>query len=871
MVASVLILLVALVNIESLYAVPAKPGVITVKQSDGTTLNIRVYGDEYFGWRTTESGYTITQKEDGLYYYADYNSNGEIQPTTQRVSINGKLQTPPSNLSVSTTKMEALSVSQNALQREARWATNSTSSSSNYAGAFPSSGTIRSAVILVEYSDVAFSISEPNTAFTNQLNEEGYSVSGATGSAKDYFAANSRGQFDGQFDVYGPYTLSQTRSYYGGNSSSGSDMRPSEMTKEAVELADADGVDFSIYDFDNDGYIDNIFVYYAGHNEAEGGPDESVWPHKWVVSSQPTFDGKKLYVYACTSELRGSFGITIAGIGTFCHEFSHVFGLADHYDTNGTTNGSSQGLGTYDVMTSGSYNNNGNTPPLHNGLELYQIGWNTPVELNESKNITQKPIHEGEVYQVLTETTDEYFLLETRTIDKGEVWDNYIAGEGLFITHVDRSSQYMYLWNQNGPNTNTSHECFRFIVAGNTDLNGYNWYKVPYPYLTNNSWTTTSEPAALSWGNKELGVNIINIELLEDGSTSYSSIDSTEGSINVFVECEEDVIYVDVPFYLTYSLYPEQSDNSVTWSSSNTSAATIDSEGCVTFKTAANVEFTATSNQNSSYSKSISLTAVNLQGVRGSVESKDSESLSGATITFYPTTQVMGQQGIMYTRTEGGNSTTTTTKEDGTYLTELEAGYYEVEVECAQHDDLFDIITTGDGVTELNFTLTNYADLVDDIVIEIGQTEATAIWNPQNYSSFKVTIDSGSGTSQNIYVEESKCTIESLSTDTAYNISVSGLASDSSYATLYSTSFTTLSKATTIPLVYLESYDNYTAGDILELKMLNTSSTDVITWIVDGVELPSNKLYLEAGEHTIQAQVVRGASTYRTNRVINVK
>ncbi|MFI3285468.1 MAG: M6 family metalloprotease domain-containing protein [Rikenellaceae bacterium] len=876
-VASVMILLTATLFAPTLYGVPAKPGVITVDQVDGTQLNIKIYGDEYFSWRTTESGYTIAQKEDGYYYYVDYNADGTIVSLNSRVLVDGRVQTPPSSLSPSSSKMDAIAERAMLQQRNAKWNNNSTisrSSETKYSAAFPSIGTIKSAVILVEYSDLEFSIDDPNTAFTNQLNQEGYSVSGATGSAKDFFTANSRGQFDGQFDVYGPYKLSQSRSYYGGNSgSSGNDLRPDDMIEEAVELAYADGVDFSQYDFDEDGYIDNIFVYYAGHNEAEGGPSDSVWPHKWVVSSQPSFNGKRLFVYACTSELRGSSGSTIAGIGTFCHEFSHVFGLADHYDTNGATNGTCQGLGVYDLMTSGSYNNSGNTPPMMTGLELDMIGWNTPVTIETNQNITQETINKGEVYKIETETTDEYFLLETRN-KSSIVWENYIDGDGLFITHVDRSSQYIYLWNQNGPNTNTSHECYRYIVAGNTSLNGNNWYKVPYPYLTNNSWTSTSSPAALSWGNKELDINIIDIKINDDGSTSYICINSKDGSINVMLDYDQKQIYTAVPFYITYSLYPEQEDGSVTWSSSDDSIATIDTNGCALFSKAGTATFTATCNQNSEYSNFITLSAIDLQGVKGRIQTNDSQSLSGAALTFYPATRIVEQtaseQIISFTRTEGAKSIEATSDEYGNYLAELDKGYYEVEIQCTQHNELFDVIYIEDGTNEVNFSLDNYSEVVSDLAVEIGQSDVTLTWNAQSYTSFKVLLTNESGTSKTISVDESRCIIEGLNTDSSYTATISALTSNSSYKELYSTEFTTLCKYTTIPMIHLEEYE-YNDGEVLELKIINASSTDVTTWIFDNVELPSNKVILNQGEHTIQAQVVRGSSTYRANKVINVK
>ena len=202
---------------------------------------------------------------------------------------------------------------------------------------FPKVGSPRSLVILVNFADKSFVVPDPKAAFSRLLNTEGYNENGGTGSARDYFRASSNGQFNPNFDVVGPYTLPNTMAYYGGNDSDDYDLRPADMVIHACSLAN-EFVNFADYDIDNDGYVDNVFIYYAGFNEAEGANENTVWPHRWVVYSgnytgSKVFDGKTVYDYACTSELKGSSGSTMCGIGTFTHEFGHVIGLPDHYHT----------------------------------------------------------------------------------------------------------------------------------------------------------------------------------------------------------------------------------------------------------------------------------------------------------------------------------------------------------------------------------------------------------------------------------------------------------------------------------------------------------------------------------------------------------
>ncbi|MFI3315954.1 MAG: M6 family metalloprotease domain-containing protein [Rikenellaceae bacterium] len=869
----VILTLIALAYIEPIRAVPAKGGVITVQQPDGTELNIILNGDEFFSWRTTESGYPITRGEDGYYYYASYSAAGTRSATSQRVSIAGVMQSPPSG--VSTSDISSIAQRVSTQQRTQNQSVNTKSSSSG----FPSQGTVRSVVLLVEFSDVSFTVSDPNTAFHNQLNQSGYSVEGATGSAKDYFDLNSRGTFDGNFDVYGPYTLENERSYYGGNDDDGYDLRPDQMVWDAVKLAD-DDIDFSQYDFDNNGYIDNIFVYYAGHNEAEGASEDTIWPHMWAVSSQPQFDGKRLYVYACTSELRDSRGSTIAGIGTFCHEFSHVFGLADHYDTNGTTNGSVYGLGYYDIMSSGSYNNNGNTPPLHNGLELEMIGWHTPTVIESSQSITIKPIAEGEVYKILTEVEDEYFLIENRyKSTSSHLWDSYIAADGLFITHVDRSEDYIDRWDYyNTPNAYSAHDCFKFVVAGNVTLAYQTESQVPYPSMRgNDEWTSTSSPAALSWGGKELEFNIVNIEQQSNGDVTFLVTYASE-SVSLVIDCSSEDIFVGEVYSLTPTLYPDPGNFQIAWAVSDSSNVTYEVDQNrlnFTFTSAGTATFTATyqASNGEKYSSSITITAKELQGAAGyvlDIDDQTSAPIAQASIDIYPVTRNYDSSGVLtLSRSTSTATYQTTSDENGAYIIELDEGYYEAEVEASGYVSIFKLFEIKAGENIVNFEMNSYAAAIEDIKVEAAQNSAIVTWNPLSYSAFKVEITDSSGNTVSYTCSEPTLTVENLEAAQEYQVMISAYQ-NKAYAQIYSTTFTTLQKLTSYPLIHLESYE-YSIGEVLELKTLNTEDGDSVSWWFDGTQLQINKVTLDGGEHTIQAVIERDRKVYRVHKKIYVQ
>lgn len=482
----------------SAYAVPAKPTPIKVKQADGTELTIKKFGDEFFNWTTTTDGYNVAQK-NGVYYYVNVNANGTKVVSNQKANQVKTAQEISFLTSFNNVSMASMAQGQASAARSQR--------SPEKLGNFPSKGKLKSIILLVQYKDVKFGLTDPKAAFTKSLNESGYSDNGGTGSAKDYYADNSRGAFDGEFVVEGPFTLSEDMAYYGGNDANGNDLRPREMAEEAVSLADAT-VDFSQFDYDNDGVIDNVFIYYAGYNEAEGGPAESIWPHRWNARNSVVVDGKRLDGYACSSEFRGTSGDIQAGIGTFCHEFGHVFGLHDLYDTDYEVNGSSPGLGAYDVMTSGSYSNDGCTPPLFNALQRVDIGWADPIVVDKSGDFTVKTAKNGDVYRINSDIEGEYFLIENR-LKSDIVWEKFIPGSGLSIMHIDRSAPYMSRWNGNRVNAYAAHQCAKYIYANNKLASAADWASIFYK--PGKSWTATSTPKNAGWSGKANPVAITSI------------------------------------------------------------------------------------------------------------------------------------------------------------------------------------------------------------------------------------------------------------------------------------------------------------------------------------------------------------------------
>jgi immune inhibitor A len=486
--ANILTMIVLLFSTTQIFAIPATPYPITITQPDGSVLKIHLRGDEFFNYKTTLDGYPLVPDANGMLTYAQLDINGHLTSTNIRASnIEKRSALEKSTISrLSTNFNFTKQLQANRSKRLAAPAAFKTIGKKDY----PLTGSPKSIVILVNFSDVSFVTPNTNTAFTNLLNQNGYSTNGGTGSANNYFKDNSMGVFSPEFDVVGPFTLPGTMASYGKNDASGNDINPQQMVIDACTLAASQGgVDFSQYDTDKNGIVDNVFIYYAGYNEAEGGPANSVWPHRWSLNDNNTkFNGVSIYGYACTSELRGNSGSNMCGIGTFCHEFGHVLGLDDMYNTN--NNYTYNTLSFWDIMDSGPYLNLGRTPCGYSSYERFFLNWLIPIELKTPRNYTLDTLATSNTTFLISQagnhnltlandpTSPEYFLLENRQ-RKG--WDYYLPGHGMLVTHIyyDAST-----WLSNTPNNDPKAMGVDIIeadgVASDANLSGD-----PFPGTSN--------------------------------------------------------------------------------------------------------------------------------------------------------------------------------------------------------------------------------------------------------------------------------------------------------------------------------------------------------------------------------------------------
>ena len=359
-------------------------------------------------------------------------------------------------------------------------------------------GKKKAIMILVNFKDKSFQSSHDNALFNRIANEEGFSEGNFKGSLADYFKAQSRGKFELDFDVVGPVTVTKKYSYYGENDDAGYDKYAGEMVCEAVELAKNEVQDWAPYDWDNDGYVDQVYLVYAGKGAADGGADDTIWPHAYdLYSAHHDGDGTgpvevgtnlKVNSYACGPELDGQSG-DINGIGVMCHEYSHCLGYPDFYDIDYS---GGQGMGEWDLMDGGSYNDDGYQPAGYTSYERWFAGWEEPIELkaDDVEVRGMKSLQNGGEFYIIRNDNnpDEFYLLENRQQDG---WDASTPYAGLLILHCDYDAG---VWEQNKPNDDPNHQRFTAVPADGEYTyeiwDGTKYYDAaePFPYGSVNAF-----------------------------------------------------------------------------------------------------------------------------------------------------------------------------------------------------------------------------------------------------------------------------------------------------------------------------------------------------------------------------------------------
>lgn len=499
-------------------AVPAKKLQKVITLANGTQVSVELRGDEYLSWweGTDGTAYRTTATDENVFEAFDLEAQKPAAAARRARTEQGRvarLARVKNSLKGADDKMRGLGGDHITYK-----------------------GVKKGLVVLVDFNNKKFADGHDLEYYKNVINGKDFTdeKEGYVGSVRDYFLAQSNGQFELDFDVVGPVTMSKNYGYYGYDNAYQKDEKVYEMIKEACDGIQ-DQVNLKDYDWDGDGEADQVFFLYAGLGQASGGSASTIWPHESELRYWPcgvlSYSTGKINTYACANELQpetqGSSRYISAGIGTICHEFSHCLGFADMYDTSG---GGGYGMSVFDVMDQGSYNGNGFVPCNYTAFERIYAGWVEAIELDAPATVKDmKSVSDyGRPFIMYNyKNTNEYFLMENR---QNTGWDEGLYGSnGLLIVHVNYVPSR---WANNSVNSSTEKiQCCTVVNAdGSRENTQYSLQGDLYPYevkgvTMNDEFTDDSEPAAKLYNKNSdnsyaLGIPITNIKRSK-GSISF--------------------------------------------------------------------------------------------------------------------------------------------------------------------------------------------------------------------------------------------------------------------------------------------------------------------------------------------------------------
>jgi len=375
----------------------------------------------------------------------------------------------------------------------------------------PLRGTVRVAVVLVDFSDKAMTQSASHT-------QDLFFSSGVLphGSVKEYYSEVTNGLVTLDGTVVGPYRMPQTLAWYANNGSgigkNGTAFRSPTLAHDAAAAADA-AVNFGPYDNDGNGYVDAFIVVHAGSGAEETGSLGDIWSHKSTLPSAYSTDGTNIYGYLTIPE--------DAKIGVSAHELGHLlFGFPDLYDTDY----SSEGIGNWCLMSGGSWNGGGDIPAHPSAWCKANQGWATVTNVTTNGPLTVHAVESSHaIYRLWTSggSGSEYFLLENR---QPVGYDTALPGSGLLMWHIDET--------QPG-NTDENHYKVGLLQAdGNRDLElNHNRGDAGDPFpgsAAKTAITQSTTPDTKSFGGADTCVSVKTIPASAEAMT-----------VDVTVSCKE--------------------------------------------------------------------------------------------------------------------------------------------------------------------------------------------------------------------------------------------------------------------------------------------------------------------------------------------
>ncbi len=413
-------------------ATPPAPYSSKVTQPDGSQLEVIGRGDEHRNWMETTDGYTVVKTTQGVYEYAILR-NGKLVGSgiaaKNKEEINPFLTGQLSQIPKGIAPPHEFSEQKKSLLQPLN---SGATARLGAKGATPASGNVKLLAILIEYPDLKHRYEKESfeKLFNGPSNKRTF---------KEYFQENSHGKFNPTVDVVGWYEAKNNYDYYGEKHGK---ERARELVAEAVAAAEADGIDFSKYDSDNNFYSDGVIVIHSGQGAEESSQNEYVWSHRWSISPQ-YLDGVFVQDYTIQPETRTRYGGTqLVRLGIFCHEFGHLLGLPDLYDTDASDD-EHHGIGEWGLMGFGGWLGQEDNPAGLSAFSKEMLGWGKVEDITDKGGSYElKPANsDGKVYKIRTPNSNEYFLLENR---QQSGTDRFLNGKGLAVWHINTDQTRKY-------------------------------------------------------------------------------------------------------------------------------------------------------------------------------------------------------------------------------------------------------------------------------------------------------------------------------------------------------------------------------------------------------------------------------------------
>ena len=594
----ILFSLLLLLCVKMAMAVPAHPGTRKVQQPDGSSVTLRLVGDEWRHFQTTADGYSVVRNDRGFYVYASLN-DGRLEPTAHVAHDADSRSAAEQTFLDGISRYLAPAMSEHKAAMKSRVEAGERQRLASRRAAQYDYSNFKGLVLLVEFDDKSFSRDDYHDIINGMINDVNYTgytntnnrKENFTGSVRDYFSDNSGGKFNPEFDVYGPYKIGFSQ-----YDAQGSD-NAAALIYAALDSADVD-INYADYDRDGDGTVDLVYFIFAGNGANYDGNDDRLWwPHRSIIMNpnatgwgnwQVRKDGVAFLDYASSVELYGYTQVpqtvTIDGIGTICHEFGHVLGLPDFYDTDYEgSGGQSIDPGIWSIMAGGSYENIGRTPVGYSLYERWSVGFidDADIEVISGEgDFTLNPLYSSQKgFRINSPVNNEFFLFENRQKSSYK-WDAYLPGSGMLVHRVDLTRSNV--WNNNTVNANPDRNYYEVIRAGGPRTNGGS-YGTSYDVFPGSGRVTSlhsgTTPAHLkSWAGKSTKWGLFDIKMVNQVVTFQVRDALTLNAISLPAEA---TVGAGATLQLDATPTPDYAEFTLTWTSSNPQVATVTSEGLV--------------------------------------------------------------------------------------------------------------------------------------------------------------------------------------------------------------------------------------------------------------------------------------------------